>query len=635
MKHAWTYLAVAVCLAALALGRQPPAAAQQTAASPAAESPPAAQTSPPPVGRDWTFVVVMVLAGAMSLALAGMLVHFLVLVPRRRRRPLLEALAILQSDNKHRLPEAERLLGEALTAGLKPRDIAEARFALAFVRAELGHFPEAATVLADIDESHRDRETHYLDLWLQSKQKAHRKVEDLYTKYGAILDDLLDTRLIAGIAYLEQARADWSARRVAVAVENFKKLRALGVLQEEIPEQIDDHQVTLGIAALLEKNFDEAEKHFTGAVQASGDSQKSTIAGELGLLLCRWRRGDTASVEEILEDVLKRMEQQTPIGDDQALTRCSHCGQEFRARTTLSQRRVNCRSCRRGFFVEFDGAAESETPDETDGSETGDEAALNGADRKELLLGDDELLLRNALLWRAFAAVANWRALPPRQGLPPAEQERLNQYMARVIEVDPACGDAYLLRHLIGYYFAGDDAAREAAIRGLDEAAAHDVNVPELLDLIEREKKLAQFQQDSLRRFYTMVKDYATNPSVPEEYRRKLLERLGRFNRFREFGDVPVAHDDDEAAPSVADLQNRSTLLIKRVNDIMKRRAAQTGDEDPDVPQILNLARELEEHRQTLDETARLLQDREHELLASTGEEIFSDDDGADLPAPS
>ena len=68
--------------------------------------------------------------------MTGGAAYYLLIEPLIRRRVLVEALRILASGNT-RLPRAEELLVQALLAGLRKKDIALARFALACVRAQL------------------------------------------------------------------------------------------------------------------------------------------------------------------------------------------------------------------------------------------------------------------------------------------------------------------------------------------------------------------------------------------------------------------------------------------------------------------------------------------------------------------
>src|SRR5260370_561068 len=80
---------------------------------------------------------------ACVLGLAGLLCY-LVVQPRRRRRPLIEALAILESDRKAEFERAEDLLRRVLESAVRRRDLAEARFARTYALARLGRYRAAA-----------------------------------------------------------------------------------------------------------------------------------------------------------------------------------------------------------------------------------------------------------------------------------------------------------------------------------------------------------------------------------------------------------------------------------------------------------------------------------------------------------
>jgi hypothetical protein len=568
----------------------------------------------------------LVMLGVLSLALGALALHFLVLQPRKRRRPLLEALELLESDDPHHLEEAERLLVDVLTAGLPKKDIATARFALAYVRARRGRLQEAAAVLADLEDSgDRDPEAVYLHLWVQSRLEGHEKVETLYSEHKDRLKDMLQTKLIAALAFLERARSHWTRKEVQGAMHYFGLLRELGELVDEIPSQIEDHEVVLGIVALHDKDVDEARQRFAASATTAAKEGRSTTQAEIGRLLCDWiaeRRPDIDAelFAQIKVLIAARKQARSEKGSGKPVaTCCAHCGQRFRVVAGYVGERVACKACHRRFVVSAEEIRESEESAEPE------EQPLP----KEYLLNDDDLLLRNVLLWHAVSLVHTWLLLPQHEGLPPEQRDELGHRTGRVAKIDPEMGAARLLEGLISYYFAADDEERKAAVALLQKAADGDVHVPEVLNLLDRERRLAELERDALRRYLGLVRGYLTNPEVPQECRERLWERLSRFDRFQRIEESDLPALEGEAAPSVHELRDRGVLMRRRVTAIVKPKL-----KPDDLAKVERLVERLEKQAEALSKQAKKLENTECGLLAKTGEFLLEDEEPLGEAAP-
>lgn len=545
--------------------------------------------------------------GALILALLSLAVYMLFIKPWLNARPLREALSIIERNDASEFPRAEELLGQSLIRGLRPKKVAEARFALAYVRARLGRHSEAATTLAELIASgHNDRDTVYLYLWVCSRLKEYEKVERLYEEHAETLGDLLDTRLMVGIAYLQRARTHWSRREVDGALHYFEQLRKLNVLTEEIPAHIEDHEVVIGIMSLFDKNPEEARKHFAGAVAAAEKHGKPALHGQLGLLLCEWITTDAPDIDDALEKLLSAMSQ--GWSREPAVTACKYCDRKFDVDRSYEGKTLACSACKRRFAVEIVK------------SSNGDE------EKRDRLLSEEDLLLRNALLMHTVSLLFAWRALPPRSGLPVREKERLFARIEKIKKVDEDMCDPYLLEGLIHYYFARDDAEREAAVETLDQAASSGVNVPEVLNLIDREHKLAALQVDGLNRFFVLVKEYISDQGVPENLREELKSRLEHFSRFKQLGDIDLIKGEDELAPSLIDIQARGMLLRKRVNTIVRPRLKEDTD---DAKALKNMMEDLDTRTKALIENKENLEKAENNLLGVTGEFLLQEEETA------
>jgi tetratricopeptide (TPR) repeat protein len=572
--------------------------------------------------EDTEAITLLAVFGALALALLVLAVYLLLLLPRKRRRPLRKALAIIQHQDLDNFPRAEELLTAALVAGMRRRDIAEARFALAYVRARLGRYFEAAGVLADLIASgNREPAVLYLDLWLQSYLKDHDKVEQIYFENRDALEEFPDTKLIVGIAFLHKARQHWSQKQVESALHYFAELRKLGVLTEEIPSHIDYHQVVLGIMALFDKKIEEARQHFRGAENAAQGDNKSPVPAQLGLLLCDWRAADNPDIDERLGQALAAM----PVADkfltpedlpETPIALCPFCGKKYKFNRELLGKNAKCKECKKVFPLEIEPSAKP---------------SADAPGMAQPNLDKESLLLRNALLWHAISLLFAWRKLPGKKGLPVPEFKKMKDRLHRIRRVDADMGDSYLMEGLLAYYFAGTDDDRTLALKILEKATKSDVNVPEVLNLVLCEQKLAHLRKNSVQLFLELLKSYLTDAGVPEHLRRELQERLAPFSAFK-MGPIELAKGEDEAAPSVQDLQNRGALIHRRVTTIVKPRLAHANADPKDKETINTLMKSLEAATKTLVENAKGLESAELKLLETTGEFLFEEEEQAKPP---
>jgi tetratricopeptide (TPR) repeat protein len=235
-----------------------------------AKTPPNLNNPASPATEDakphFPFALILGIVAPFAVLVAGVAYYFLLWIPRKKRRPLYEAYGILERDDQYEFTRAEQLLNQALITGLKAEDISDARFALAYVRTRLGRFAEASVVMQELAASGKlCGEAVYLDLWLQSHQKNHLRVMEIHQEHSELLNDILDTKLIVGIALLRQAKLLWARKEIDDALHYFDQLRRMGVLTEEIPQQIEDQRVIFGIIALFDNDFSTARQHFDSA----------------------------------------------------------------------------------------------------------------------------------------------------------------------------------------------------------------------------------------------------------------------------------------------------------------------------------------------------------------------------------
>lgn len=515
-----------------------------------------------PSANPWLIVA----AALVSVALAGVLGFFLVIQPRGKRRRLDEALAIVRRDDTPRFEQAEDGLRGALESGLRSADLADARFARAYLLARLGRFREAAGVASDLLRSGSpDQESVYLALWLASKVEDHGSVLEIFEAHSQQLGDLLDAKLIASISLLHSARIAWQRRDIEASRRYYEKLKDLGVLTDRVPSYIDDHQLMLGTVALFEKNFEEARVHFDGSMSGARQAGRSTLVAELGLLLVRWGSEGSPSVEQDLAETVERLCQEHP----EAVV------------------------------------------------------APKGAEGDEMPLSEDRLLVRGALMWLAMSLLREWAARPRKSGIPPESLDELTRRLDRVRASDPTMSDPWLVEGLLRYYAASDDSRRRSqAVDLLQASVDRGVNLPEVLELIRRERQNQEAASHALEHYLTLVATYIADPGVPLHLREELRRRLSRFDAFREAVELDLRAGDAESAPSLEDVQARGKLLQSRIEVILRDRlAGQTQAKG-----VEEMLRQLQAHTAELTAAKEAVDTTSTDLMGTAGEFLLHDE---------
>lgn len=234
--------------------------------------------------------------------------HFLVAVPGRWRGPLHEALGILAHDRHQRaeLEQADRLLDEAMNAGPRGRDLADARFAHAYVRAMLGtyqsdrYWAAAGTVDSLATASGHDPAAAHLAVWLQHRLERHERAVEVYREHETALAERPGARLAAASSHLHLAGAHWRRRETDEALHHFDRVRDLGVLTEEIPKAAENLHVLKGIQLFFDHRHSEARVAFRAARERATERGLSTVEADLGLIACDWDEEDPEVLDERL-----------------------------------------------------------------------------------------------------------------------------------------------------------------------------------------------------------------------------------------------------------------------------------------------------------------------------------------------
>ncbi len=597
---------------------------------------------------SWPEVVI----GFLVLILAVVAFRHYVLEPRRRRKPLLEAIKIVSLNNQDRFEEAERLLSQALTSGLSTSDIAEARFALAYIRAQLGHYSAAETSLAELKEVQElTPEAAYLEMWTATRQSDFERVESLFLEspQRAELEDLLQTRLMVSIAYVKRARRHWDKKQVASAAQYFQRIRELGELTEFIPVHIEDHQLLLGIQELSEENFQDAQENFRNAAESSSGSQLTQLMGKLGLVLCDWVRESETRAEldgplgELAESFLEFIDSRD---DELAKSECPQCRKTHVVRADDHERRVVCPRCTQFFVVEkispWNADTETEaTQGEQDQSDDGDDGSdSNGDDstsdekveqsskQPAPLMNEDDLLVRDVLIWRMVSLLSCWMTLPEKEPLAESELEQLRLRAADVYKIDEHSGHAALIEGLISYYFSFDSDEQRKAGADLIAKAVSDgnVNLTEVHSLLDGETRRAERRAQAAKQLIDYIGRYLSDPQVPKDVRRRVQKSLRSYaDRFeQEFDTAEMEDSRFDNAPTARDMGARLEGIDSRLAQFLKNSPELS---DSERESIRDKKKAMDDAGNALREGARQFEESEGDVVSVVGQILLNEEE--------
>lgn len=247
-----------------------------------------------------------------------------------------------------------------------------------------------------------------------------------------------------------------------------------------------------------------------------------------------------------------------------------------------------------------------------------------GKDNKPLT--NEMQLLRNVLLWHAISLLFTWlHRFNVKTNLPEEARTEFYNRLEKISAVDPEMGDPYLLRGLVDYYFL-NATHRKEAIDTLKAAMNKDVNLPDVINLVNQEEKQIEQERKSVDNFLKLLAKYLNDFSIPLELREKLKQHLDKFPRFKKIeSEIKLGTDDDESLPSLQDIQNRSVILSRRVNTIVKPKLSNV--ETDNAKKIEKLLSDLKSSTENLTNGKNNLEKTEQELMLMTGEFLFQEED--------
>lgn len=493
--------------------------------------------SPTAAGSAGTVTLIMII-GLVVAGLGLILVtgYFKYLAPRRHVRAYREALALLAAKQYRQAVPALTSLESKLPDRLR----GDARFFISFGFLQMGDLDEARHRLVSLyREDPGSPNVAYLLGYVHAKQGDYDAAEPVLEAMhrNNQLDRWTARRLYALVEF-HRAAVALREGRIDAAAELFEKVEQLGEYRDRIPSDLRNRHAVLGARALFEKNVEAALGEFQSLERAAGrcqDAEQRTAmlaTAKLGLALVRWIEDDADDPEAVERDLVATARYLDPDGP---LT-----------------------------VAWPEGAEARPLADQVD--DLGRKAGLPGD-----VVGRDRTL-RDIHLVRAAAVLRAWAGLQHPQAVESADDnrrkvlERLGCALAR----DPGCGDAFLVAGLLRYYLPAADGDQERGITELRRAQELGVRDPRALALVNQHDRLAKANRDAVDRYLQVLDRYLGDSTVRAEVRADLVARLSRYGRIREWDRRPDLAAARTVAATVAEMHDRSRLLMERVAQLMR-----------------------------------------------------------------
>ena len=507
-----------------------------------------------------TVLVVLIL-----LAL-GVVVYIGFVRPRSRMVPYRQAVDMIATD---RYRQALLKLTE-LEGQLPDRNRAEARFFIAFALYRSGDGDGAAYHLTALhQERPDDRDVTYLLAYLRMEQRryeeADRVLEGLTpptattpgcASCGASSPSTERGSCCARAASTPRPRCSSRPSSSAASVMTCPTICVAGTW-------------VLGTRALFEQDLKTARAQFEGLVETvrtgpRPDAWMGAMA-ELGLALATWIErspGAPTAVEGGLTDVVRRLD--------------------------------------------ADAATEEAWPDAADGPSLIEKLrALDQANADEDRQAKPTRLLRDIHFLRGMAVLRAWaEAEDPareRDTLLPRAVSRF----ACARRLDPRFADPYMVVGMLRYHLARGPAERVQAIAELQQARNLGARDPELLRILNRERRVAQNGgADDVQ----MFDRYVAEGSLPHAARSDLVRKLSRYGKARSSDERPELALPEQSTPTVTELKDRLGLLSERVSRLIAQRPSPDGHDE--LATARDLAQALEDDTKALYEQAESIKRR-------------------------
>ena len=527
----------------------------------------------------------MAVIGTIILGSAAVVIYFKCYLPRKQIKPYREALRLVKAE---RFDEALPLLTQ-VESKLPDRLRREARFFIAFAHFKLKNLKEAEHVLDGLHrENPKDAQSAYLLAYMRVEAEEYDEAEPVLLameKNGQL--DLYHAKRLLGIVEFRRAIVALNEGHVDGAAALFEKVEQLGDFAAQIPPGLRDRHIALGTKALFDKDLTQAQRQFTSLEQAAEKEPEAQRAAKLaiaklGLALTAWIE-DTQESDEKVERLLVEAAR----------------------------------------LLDADGPLDLPWPEEEKDQDLASQ--LSELDAKAGQTADEkqrERCLRDLHFLRGATVLRAWRRLEPAAAQEQI-QERYKDALSRFACArarDEQFSDVFLVVGLLTYYLHNPGPERGRGVDLLERAQKLGMREPDAMEIINNRARIERANADAVDLYLQVLDKYLNDDTVRAEVRFSLLNRLNRYRRIQGWDKRPDIANARRIEPTVAEMRDRSELLLVRVEQIISSQSS--ADESHKIRQLSNMIKQDGQH---LYEQAMTIERNESELLALTGNHLFKD----------
>jgi len=562
---------------------QPSSPASPDGSASTTGSPPQPGSSPAST-PGWIEIALAALVPVLLIAL-GALAYFKIIAPRKQIEPYRQALDLTR-DKKY--GEALPLLTQ-VESKLPDRLRRDARFFIAFAHFQLNNAQQAEFVLdALLRENHKDAGAAYLLAYIRVQAKRYDEAEPVLERMQSNNQlNVHHAKKLLGIVKFRRALTALKEGRVEAAGELFEQVQTLGDFADQIPPDLRNHQIVLGTKALFDKDLAEARKHFEGlekAVSQSPEEQRSRLlaTAKTGLALVEWIEAGTnaySTIENLLAEVVNLLDPQGIL--------------KLPWPMDTSEKRV----------VEKlkDLEAKKDQP----------------AEEKEV-----NRWLRDVHFLRGMTVLRSWLQMDgeaAHQAIAEKYDSALSRFACSYAR-DEDFADVWLVVGLLMYYLRKPGAERSQGIDLLQRAQKLGMHDPDAVEIINNRERIEKANADAVDKYLQLLDKYLADETVRKEVRLALLERLSKYKRIQSWEKRPDLAPARSVEPTLAEVRNRSEILLTRVEQILTGRVR-----SEEVNRVRDLSYSIAHSSQQLYDQAKAIEEKESQLLVETGNRLFMD----------
>jgi hypothetical protein len=197
--------------------------------------------------------------------------------------------------------------------------------------------------------------------------------------------------------------------------------------------------------------------------------------------------------------------------------------------------------------------------------------------------------------------------------------EKLAEALSRLAcsrAFDERFADVYLVAGLLMFYLHEPGPERTTGVDILAEARKLGVREPEALEIINNRERVERANADAVDRYQQVLDRYLRDETVRQEVRRDLLKRLATHRSLMNRYKPPDLTRARNVPPTVDEIYLRSKALQEHILQIQRSKP------NKDLEQR---SADLKQQGEALTLQAKILETTESELLAITGEQLFSE----------